>query len=452
MRTRLLLRAITIAGAVTLTALMGGAAAANPPLPDDQPLPPYTVSNPAMAPIMANGALTTVFQGVHAHAAYDVEVPANWNGDLVVWAHGFRGQGTVLTVDAPSFGLRQKFVNEGYAWAASSYTDNGYDIRAGVLSSKDLAEFFPDLTGKRPHRTFIAGVSMGGHIIGRSIEQFPHFYDGALPMCGVLGDQTLFDFFLDYNLVGQDLAGVSAFPFPDDYGTVDIPKIEAALGLTTLSPIGPDTTNALGKEFRSIVINRSGGPRPGATPAFAFWKDFLFGLGIPAHAGNSLSENPGQISQNLATNYQPDSPVDVNATVMRVAPQNLPARNSAALTQVPKILGHPEIPVLTLHGLGDLFVPFSMEQAYRQDVDRTNRGDLVVQRAIRSVNHCEFSPTEAGTAWDDLVAWVHTGNRPAGDDVLNAKVVADPTFGCQFSDKAAFAAGAGTRRLFPACP
>jgi len=379
-------------------------------------------------------------------------VPANWNGDLVVWAHGFRGQGTVLTVDAPSFGLRQKFVNEGYAWAASSYTDNGYDIRAGVLSSKDLAEFFPDLTGKRPHRTFIAGVSMGGHIIGRSIEQFPHFYDGALPMCGVLGDQTLFDFFLDYNLVGQDLAGVSAFPFPDDYGTVDIPKIEAALGLTTLSPIGPDTTNALGKEFRSIVINRSGGPRPGATPAFAFWKDFLFGLGIPAHAGNSLSENPGQISQNLATNYQPDSPVDVNATVMRVAPQNLPARNSAALTQVPKILGHPEIPVLTLHGLGDLFVPFSMEQAYRQDVDHTNRGDLVVQRAIRSVNHCEFSPTEAGTAWDDLVAWVHTGNRPAGDDVLNAKVVADPTFGCQFSDKAAFAAGAGTRRLFPACP
>jgi len=452
MRTRLLLRAITIAGAVTLTALMGGAAVANPPLPDDQPLPPYTVSNPAMAPIMANGALTTVFQGVHGHAAYDVEVPAHWNGDLVVWAHGFRGQGTVLTVDAPSFGLRQKFVNEGYAWAASSYTDNGYDIRAGVLSSKDLAEFFPDLTGKRPHRTFIAGVSMGGHIIGRSIEQFPHFYDGALPMCGVLGDQTLFDFFLDYNLVGQDLAGVSAFPFPDDYGTVDIPKIEAALGLSTLSPIGPDTTNALGKEFRSIVINRSGGPRPGATPAFAFWKDFLFGLGIPAHAGNSLSENPGQISQNLATNYQPDSPVDVNATVMRVAPQNLPARNSAALTQVPKILGHPEIPVLTLHGLGDLFVPFSMEQAYRQDVDHTNRGDLVVQRAIRSVNHCEFSPTEAGTAWDDLVAWVHTGNRPAGDDVLNPKVVADPTFGCQFSDKAAFAAGTGTRRLFAPCP
>ena len=49
---------------------------------------------------------------------------------------------------------------------------------------------------------------MGGYVIGRSLEQYPGFYAGALPMCGVLGDQTLFDFFLDYNLVAQDLAGV----------------------------------------------------------------------------------------------------------------------------------------------------------------------------------------------------------------------------------------------------
>jgi hypothetical protein len=47
---------------------------------------------------------------------------------------------------------------------------------------------------------------------------------------------------------------------------------------------------------------------------------------------------------------------------------------------------------------------------------------------------------------------VDNGQRPAGDDVLNPKTVADPNFGCQFSDKAAFAAGTGTRRLYPACP
>ena len=54
-----------------------------------------------------------------------------------------------------------------------------------------------DLIGRRPARTYVAGVSMGGHVIGRSLEQYPRFYDGALPMCGVLGDQELFDYFLE---------------------------------------------------------------------------------------------------------------------------------------------------------------------------------------------------------------------------------------------------------------
>jgi hypothetical protein len=36
--------------------------------------------------------------------------------------------------------------------------------------------------------------------------------------------------------------------------------------------------------------------------------------------------------------------------------------------------------------------------------------------------------------------------------VLDEAAVADPNFGCQFSDKAAFTAGTGTRRLYAACP
>lgn len=130
-------------------------------VPDDQPLPPYTINAPVLAPILVNGVLSTVRQGVNKHAAYDIETPPNWNGDLVVWAHGYRGQGTVLTVDPPAYLLRQKFLAEGYAWAASSYYGNGFDIRAGVLSSKELADLFRSAVGL-PHRTYIAGVSIGG--------------------------------------------------------------------------------------------------------------------------------------------------------------------------------------------------------------------------------------------------------------------------------------------------
>jgi hypothetical protein len=411
------------------------------------PPPGYTIDNPPLAPITVNGQPTRVLQGVHRDAAYDIEIPPHWNGDVVMWAHGYRGNGTVLTVDPPAFELRQRFVNQGYAWAASSYYANGFDIRAGVLSTKDLATHFRRLVG-HPHRTYLAGVSMGGYVIGRSLEQYPGFYAGALPMCGVMGDQTLLDFYLDYNVVAQAIAGITAYPLPPDYLTNAVPRIQAALGLTGLTPTGPDTTTALGKQLRAITVNRSGGPRPGADASFAVWKDFLFAI-TASGTGDDPARNPGLIATNLFTRYSPNAPVDVNASVVRVPPQDLRTRLSPALTQVPRIAGRPSAPVLSLHDLGDLFVPFSMERAYRSDVVRNHRGRLVVQRAIRAAQHCEFTPAEAGRAWDDLTRWVRTGTRPAGDDVTDP---ASPAYGCRFSDPAAYAAGAGTRRLFPACP
>jgi hypothetical protein len=416
-------------------------------VPGDQPLPGYTIDNPPLAPATVNGRPARVLQGVHGHAAYDIEVPPKWNGELVMWAHGYRGNGTVLTVDPPTFGLRQKLLDEGYAWAASSYYDNGYDVRAGVLGTSDLALLFRRLV-RPPRRTMITGVSLGGHVVGRSIEQYPRLYAGALPMCGVLGDNALFDFFLDYNLVGQDISGISAYPPPADYLTNAVPKIEHVLGFDTLRPGGQDTATDLGRQFRTVVINRSGGARPGAEQAVAVWKDFLFGLGAQG-GGTTLAENPGLVATNVGRRYAPNSPVDVNGTVPRVPAADPKDRFTTRLIQIPRIAGRPSIPVLTLHGLGDLFVPFSMEQIYRADVNGHGRGRLVVQRAIRAAQHCEFSDAEAGTAWDDLAAWVHWGVRPAGDDVTRPGAA---TFGCRFSDPAAYAAGTGTRRLFPACP
>jgi hypothetical protein len=430
-----------VLSAFLLPVLLAGASAAPATaaaVPDDQPLPGYTIAHPPLTPALVAGAPTRVLQGVHRHAAYDIEVPPRWNGELVMWAHGYRGQGSVLTVDPPAFGLRQRLLDQGYAWAASSYYDNGFDIRAGVLSTKDLALLFGRLV-RHPHRTFLAGVSMGGYVIGRSLEQYPGFYAGGLPLCGVLGDQTLLDFFLDYNLAAQAIARVRAYPIPADYLTTAVPRIKAALGQAGLA------------QLRAIAVNRSGGSRPGAEAAFALWQDFLFSIAVPG-PGDTPAQSPGQLATNLFTRYSPNTPVDVDATVLRVPPANPRQRFSPALTQVPRIEGRPGAPVLSLHDLADLFVPFSMEQAYRSDVHRHGRGDLLVQRAIRAAQHCEFTPAEVGAGWDDLVGWVRTGARPEGDDVSTPAVVAAPAFGCRFSDPAAYAAGTGTRRLFPACP
>lgn len=436
-RPSVVLCALTLAAALLVPGT-GAAADARTVVPGDQPLPGYTVDNPPLPPALVDGRPARVLQGVHEHAAYVIEVPPRWNGGLAMWAHGFRGATRVLSVDPPGYGLRQRLLDQGYAWAASSYYANDYDVRAGVVSTRALAGHFARVVGK-PKRTFIAGVSMGGHITARSIEQYPGFYDAAMPMCGVLGDHELFDFFLDFHLVAQDLADVPAYPFPADYATSAVPKMRERL----------DPGSAVGAQFRDIVINQGGGERPGADAAFAYWKDFLFGLAGPDEGG-SLAQQPGRVGTNLGTRYAPSSPVKVNATVRRVAPEDPVARFTRGLTAVASVSGRIDVPVLSLHDLGDNFVPFSMEQHYFKDVARHGRTKHLVQRAIRAVGHCEFSDAEAGAAWDDLVRWQRGGPRPAGDDVVTRSVVADPRYGCRFTDPSAYSTG--TRPLFPACP
>ena len=44
-------------------------------------------------------------------ASYRIEVPAAWNGRLVMYAHGYRGEGSELTVGNPS--IRQWLLDNG---------------------------------------------------------------------------------------------------------------------------------------------------------------------------------------------------------------------------------------------------------------------------------------------------------------------------------------------------
>jgi hypothetical protein len=130
------------------------------------------------------------------------------------------------------------------------------------------------------------------------------------------------------------------------------------------------------------------------------------------------------------------------------------------LRWVPKINGEVRIPVVSLHTLGDLFVPFSMQQVYRQRVEARGNGQWLVQRAIRGASHCDFTVAEQVEAFDAMVAWEQGGPRPAGDDVLTAATVAQPTYGCTFTRNTLGQDDTGTVRALragiaqttPACP
>ncbi|HET6563984.1 MAG TPA: prolyl oligopeptidase family serine peptidase [Xanthomonadales bacterium] len=377
------------------------------------------------------------YWGVHTGAGYRIEIPDNWNGELVTWAHGFRGTGLELTVD--NHPLRAFLLANGYAWAASSYSRNDYDPAQGAKDTHALAMYFSDRFGE-PLRTYITGASMGGHVTAIMAEQWPQKFAGAMPICGVLGDYELFDFFLDFNLAAQTLSGVNEpWPFEADYLTSVVPATKAALG-----PAFPYVLNANGTALKSLVQVQTGGARPLFDQGFVFWNgvagDFLFGLGV---GDGTLPRQPGVAVQNIDVIYQFDADPALtveeeafNNDVQRVTADRQ-ARRTNGLPNVTPTTGMLKIPMLTLHTLGDLFVPLHMEQEYARRVAAENASDFLVQRVTRDFGHCAFTATELVTTFVDLVAWVEAGVKPAGDDLLDPDNVADPSFGCTFTDPVA---------------
>ena len=213
----------------------------------------------AAAGDMTDMSTTSRWAGVLGGAGYRVEVPANWNGKLVMYAHGYAGTGAALGVNNPS--IRRYLIQNGYAWAASSYAKNYYDVRAGVEDTNALALEFTKIAAKNvrvlaaPTKIYITGHSMGGHISAAAIEDEAYAtannkvkYNGAVPMCGVVGDAELFNQFAAMQVTAQALAGVPSYP-TDKWSEVN------GLVTSTLFTTFPSAPTAAGAKYLSVLKN-----------------------------------------------------------------------------------------------------------------------------------------------------------------------------------------------------
>jgi hypothetical protein len=463
---------IAAAIAAAPVAPAGAATTCAAPVPSDTH-PGYTIADPAcdfgsgtpFAPLTdsAGQPISRVYTGIRDGAAYRIEVPLAWNGDLAVYAHGYRGMGTTLWVDSSP--LRAYQVTHGFAWAASSFQTNGYDVGQGARDSHALIALFHDVVGQAAGHVYMTGGSMGGHVTAVAVEHYRGDFVGALPFCGVLGDARLFDFFLDVNVTAAALTGAPiTFPLHPsaDYPAQYVQLVQGELPLlgSSFGTGVPPVLTPLGQRWAAAVQQRSGGTRPGFDGAFAFWSSlpslaplsaipFHFGI-YPGLTGGTINIASGNVTSNLTTVYQLDddprlSPAEraLNRDVLRVSRTAWPSKD---LTGIPLVVGDPGIPVLSLHDIGDLFVPLSMEQVYALRVLQHEQSGLFVSRAIRGIGHCDFTQAELQAGFRDLVTWVRTGQRPGGDAILDPRQVAEPTFGCRFTD--------GTHPGFtaPPCP
>ena len=415
-------------------------------------------------------ASTSRYAGVLDGAAYYVEVPANWNGKLVMYAHGYRGTGAALTVSPPS--IRRHLIQQGYAWAASSYSRNYYDVRAGVEDTNKLANQFNAITAAAgrtlaaPSRIYITGHSMGGHVTGAAIEAEAAAtavnkttYHGAVPMCGVMGDAELFNQFSAVQVTAQALAGLPRYPTAN---WADISALVTGTLFTTFPSVPNGTAGA---RFKTVLQNITGGPRPLFDQGLAFGGSFPSMWGALGGDGTISGILNKSMLDTRSYTYRIDGDTAatdaLNAAVLKLTPADGANRlRRDGLRWIPAVNGEFKIPVVSIHTLGDLFVPFSMQQVYRQRAEAKGNGAWLVQRAIRGASHCDFTVAEQVAAFEAMVAWERDGVKPAGDDVLTAATLAATTYGCTHTDNTLGQDDSGTTRTLrgailastPACP
>jgi pimeloyl-ACP methyl ester carboxylesterase len=167
-------------------------------------LPPAWSRPPADSPIRTE---TGTLQG----APWRIDMPAHWNGELVVYAHGFEPIGTPRPDPWPGNAWTEALTQAGYAVAQSGYSSQGWAVTDAIA---DLERLRAQFVAQHPdtRHSWIIGFSMGGAVAIGTLERLPQHYSGGVSMCGanLPGDV----------LAAEMLASLVAFEyfFPDAKG------------------------------------------------------------------------------------------------------------------------------------------------------------------------------------------------------------------------------------------
>jgi len=367
-------------------------------------LGPWSIVDPTFTALPGAAA----YSGVLDRSAFRFEIPTNWNGELVMYAHGYAGDSPLLRASNPP--IRSHLVSLGYAWAASSYDQNGYDPDLGVRNTLALRDYFISKFGT-PRRTYLEGTSMGGHVVIASLEQHPGLYDGALSECGVLMQEQEIDYLVAYTAVADYISGAGGLPADSNDAFADLVKNRIIPALGT-----PAAFTDKGKAFESTIKYLTGGSRPFRHQGMIdfYTAPFVAITNQPRTSQAALAATDDYFSFHIdpGLGFTDDQ---LNANVLRVAAdyafRSVDTNPTFALST-----GQITVPLLTYHTTGDAYVPIMHEINYRTAVQAAGNGNLLVQRAVRAPYHCQFQPADLEQGFDDLVNWVENGVKPEGDD------------------------------------
>ncbi len=361
----------------------------------------------APAPAQQAHAALPCTQGVlPGGALYLICVPpGSWNGDLVVYAHGYVAFNQPLgfyNIELPDgSSIPELVLGLGYAFATTSYRQNGLAVLEGVEDIKELVHAFPAIAGRAPSRTYLTGVSEGGLIAALLAERAPGLFSGVLAACGPIGNfrsqinyfgdfRVLFDYFFPSAIPG------SPIHIPDEvignWEAVYAPTVAAQLAAN------PAATAQLRRTSKATLDPAD--PVPGALQVL--W----YNVFATNDARDKLGGNP--FDNRTRWYFGSNNDLRLNRRVQRFAADPaalaalLPYETSGALT----------LPLITLHTTGDETIPFWHELLYLGKVRLSGNGSFLPIPIFR-YGHCNFTANEVLAAFG-LLVWQTTGREVAG--------------------------------------
>jgi pimeloyl-ACP methyl ester carboxylesterase len=322
---------------------------------------------------------------------YRIDIPDDWNHELVVYYHGYSID--PVTFKEPLSPMFEPFLRRHYAVLQSAYSQTGWAVEQGFADTETLRHYFIKKYGA-PKRTFVSGMSMGGTLTVMTIEKKPEIYAGALSLCGAIEPTSRF--------MQRDFALRAAFDFyfPD-----------------LLSALVPAPSNYIPNEATETTIQNAFSKNPQALQNLiriygaANENNFVPVITFIGYETMELQRraggNPFNNADMIYTGTSDDFALNDGVKRYRAEP------NAAAyVAKWYSPTGNLVRPMLALHDSGDPLVPASSAYEYALIAQRAGHGDHFVQQYVNHEGHCVFSPTEIGTAFDELVTWTNSGKRP----------------------------------------
>ena len=368
---------------------------------------------------------TTCWSGQDDRGAYYwIVKPQNWNGNLVLHAHGgpFLGNPKLqrVTEDLKRWSI---WTREGYAWAASSFSQGGVAVMSAAKDTANLLPIATQTIGK-PKKVILHGQSWGASVAARAAEingplsEVSPKVDALLLTSGVLGGARSYDFRFDLRVIWQAVCGThpKATLIPDKGYSYEYPIWQ---GL-------PKDKKMTDEEFNQIVNACLGLDKPETERTQAQkdnGKTIARVVKIPETSIKSHLKWATYHFQDIVWNRLDGKNPFANETVRygskedeklnsQVARYKADPKAVAALTKDINPTGNIALPILTMRGIGDPTAFVELAAEWETTVTKAGHANNMVQLYTNDKEHSYLSDAQYIAAMNALLAWVDRGEKP----------------------------------------